>query len=259
LNTLGRQDTHYSGLLKSISEVPFDVVSMDFIFALPGQTIDDLIADVDLAFASGADCIAMYPFINFSSLGTSTFPLKERDKRKMLDRITEYLIQKGYVRTSLWTFSRDPLKKYSSMTRDNYLGFGCSAVTLLEKQFKINTFSVEAYNERIRSNRLPTALTLNFSKRQRALYYIFWKAYTMVIDPRDFQNFFGFSLYKKFFIEIWFCKLFGFVRKHGKKIVLTTKGAYYFHYYEQFYTLAYIDKMWGILKMEAFPQTLTLG
>lgn len=30
---------------------------------------------------------------------------------------------------------------YSSMTRDHFLGFGCSATTLLKDQFKINTFS----------------------------------------------------------------------------------------------------------------------
>ena len=39
---------------------------------------------------------------------------------------------------------------------------------------------------------------------------------------------------------------------------MTPKGAYYYHYFEQFYTLAYIDKMWGIMRNEAFPERITL-
>ena len=39
---------------------------------------------------------------------------------------------------------------------------------------------------------------------------------------------------------------------------MTPKGAYYYHYFEQVYTLAYIDKMWGIMRNEAFPERITL-
>ena len=33
---------------------------------------------------------------------------------------------------------------------------------------------------------------------------------------------------------------------------MTLKGAFYYHYYENFYTLAYIDKMWGIMRKKHF-------
>ena len=39
---------------------------------------------------------------------------------------------------------------------------------------------------------------------------------------------------------------------------MTLKGAFYYHYYENFYTLAYIDKMWGVLRNEAFPEKIEL-
>ena len=39
---------------------------------------------------------------------------------------------------------------------------------------------------------------------------------------------------------------------------MTLKGAFYYHYYENFYTLAYIDKMWGIMRKEAFPEKIVL-
>jgi hypothetical protein len=48
----------------------------------------------------------------------------KQEKRKLLDDITLYCQTTGYVRDSIWTFSNTPSANYSSMTRDNFLGFG---------------------------------------------------------------------------------------------------------------------------------------
>lgn len=39
---------------------------------------------------------------------------------------------------------------------------------------------------------------------------------------------------------------------------LAVKSAFYYHCCESVYTLAYIDKMWGILRREAFSEYLRL-
>jgi oxygen-independent coproporphyrinogen-3 oxidase len=75
--------------------------------------------------------------------------MPKKEKRILLDAITRYCMQQGYSRQSIWTFSNAENALYSSMTRDNFLGFGCSATTLLQDQFKINTFSVIEYCRRI--------------------------------------------------------------------------------------------------------------
>ena len=41
------------------------------------------------------------------------------------------------------------------------------------------------------------------------------------------------------------------------KYCMTLKGAFYYHYYENFYTLSYIDKMWETMRKEAFPKELS--
>lgn len=64
---------------------------------------------------------------------------------------------------------------YSSMTRDNFLGFGCSATTLLKDQFKINTFSS-----------------------------------TRATDEA-FEKFFGVPLKRMYGFELWLAKLLGFL------------------------------------------------
>ena len=255
---LGRKAVDPGALTQALAAVPFETVSMDFIFALPGQTFDDLKADVDAAFACGANHIAIYPFIDFTCTESTVPTMAKQEKRALLDAITRYCLDLGCLRSSIWTFTKDSRAGYSSMTRDNFLGFGCSATTLLEGQFKINTFSVEEYCRRIHAKTLPTSLTLRFSKRQRMVYYLFWTAYSTKVDERDFQLFFGVSLKKMYGLELFLAKLLGLVTEEQGIYTMTLKGAFYYHHYENFYTLAYIDKMWGIMRNEAFPKGIKL-
>lgn len=255
---LGREAVDIAAMEKALSEVSFETVSMDFIFALPGQTHEDLKADIELAFQSGANHIAIYPFIDFSFTASDVPVMEKKEKRKLLDDITEYCEEMGYHRDSIWTFSNVDTARYSSMTRDNFLGFGCSATTLLQKQFKINTFSVEEYCKRVHSGTLPTSLTIRFSLRQRMVYYLFWTAYSTRVDAKDFEKFFGVPLKKMYGVELFLAKCLGFITEEKGVYTMTKKGAFYYHYYENFYTLSYIDKMWGIMRKEAFPKRLEL-
>ena len=255
---LGRGSVDHIALKDALSQTPFETVSMDFIFALPGQSFEDLKADIDTAFQTGANHVAIYPFIDFSFTSSPVTALPKKEKRALLDAITLYCQEQGYTRNSIWTFSSDKNARYSSMTRDNFLGFGCSATTLLKEQFKINTFSVEEYCKRIEHKELPTSLTLRFTPRQRMVYYLFWTAYSTKVDSAAFEAFFGVPLHQMYGIELKLAKRLGFITESNGIYRMTLKGAFYYHYYENFYTLAYIDKMWGILRKEAFPNQIVL-
>ena len=255
---LGRDVIDMERMAAALAQVEFETVSMDFIFALPDQTYLDLKKDIDLAFSHGANHVAIYPFIDFTFTSSKVKAMEKREKRKLLDEITKYCMEQGYHRSSIWTFSSEKDAKYSSMTRDNFLGFGCSATTLLRDQFKINTFSVEEYCKRVNTGKLPTSLTIRFTKRQRMIYYLFWTAYSTRVDSRDFEKFFGIPLQKMYGFELWLAKQLGFVTEESGSYEMTLKGAFYYHYYENFYTLAYIDKMWGIMRKQAFPEKIEL-
>lgn len=255
---LGRKPVDKKMLRHALDAVPFATVSVDLIFALPGQRYEDLRADIDEAVACGANHVAIYPFIDFTCTSSPVPAMPKREKRELLDAITRYCLGKGWHRNSIWTFSCSPDVAYSSMTRDNFLGFGCSATTLLNEQFKINTFDVEAYCARIADGKLPTSLTLRFTRRQRMLYWLFWTAYGTRVRAADFERFFGVPLKKMYGGELRLAKLLGFVTEAGGTYALTLKGAFFYHYYENFYTLAYIDKMWGILRGNAFPERIEL-
>lgn len=253
---LGRKKIDTVSMKSALDTVSFETVSMDFIFALPGQTFDDLKSDVDAAFSFGANHVAIYPFIDFTFTESPVLAMKKKEKRRLLDNITGYFLSKGYSRSSIWTFSSEPNANYSSMTRDNFLGFGCSATSLFKKQFKINTFDVASYCERISSGKLATSLTIRFTKRQRMIYWLFWTSYSTKVDAKDFERFFGVPLKKMYGFELWIAKSLGFIKEQNGVYEMTLKGAFYYHYYENFYTLSYIDKMWGIMRKEAFPEQI---
>lgn len=255
---LGRKRVDAADLAQALSAVPFETVSMDFIFALPGQTLEDLKSDIDAAFSHGANHIAIYPFIDFTFTPNAVPAMAKREKRALLDGITQYCRERGFIRDSIWTFSKGGNARYSSMTRDNFLGFGCSAATLLRDQFKINTFSVEEYRKRVDGGKLPTSLTLRFTLRQRMVYYLFWTAYSTRVSAERFEAFFGVPLRKAYGLELRLARALGLVTEENGAYTMTPKGAFYYHYYENFYTLAYIDKMWGIMGREAFPEEIRL-
>lgn len=256
LDILGRKKYDFENMFSALKEVRFKTVSMDFIFALPGQSFELIKKDIDTAFLNGANHIAIYPFIDFTFAKNRITAMKKREKKQLLYKICDYCKEKGYVRSSIWTFSKGYENKYSSMTRDNFLGFGCSATTLLADEFKINTFSLKEYIKRIESGELATSLTLKFTLRQRMVYYLFWTAYTTRLEKEKFKEFFGYDLDKKYGFELMLARMAGFVKYKEGVYEMTKKGSFYYHYYENFYTLSYIDKMWGVMRKEAFPQKM---
>ncbi len=258
LHLLGRKHHNYESMFQALQQVPFETVAMDFIFALPGQTLELLRRDFDMAFSHGANYVAIYPLIDFSYTRRNFPAMGEEEKRKLLADIVAYCTKQGYVRDSIWTFGQPGAKKYSSMTRANFLGFGCSATTLLPGQFKINTFSVPHYIRRTQQGKLPTALTLPFTQRQRMVYDLFWTAYTMQVDAREFYRRFGRRLEDCYGLELHLAQQAGLVRRRGPLYEMTDRGAYLFYQQEQHYTLSYIDQMWGVMRHRPFPQKIVI-
>ena len=258
LTALGRQTPDYAKIFADVKAADFATVDMDLIFAIPTQTGESLKNDIDIAFANGATQISTYPFIDFSFAENKQKPMNRKTKKRLLKEISEHCSAKGLKRTSVWTFAKPDTQKYSSITRDVFLGFGLSATSLLTRQFKINTFSLKAYCQRIAQGQLPTALSLDFSLRQRACYYLFWSCYSLRASEQKFADFFALPLKKLYGFELSLARLLGLIKKQKDQYILTERGAYYYHLIEQAYTTAYIDKMWSIARLDAFPKEIIL-
>lgn len=267
LASLGRKAVDYEQMFSLLREAQFSVLDVDLIFAIPGQTIESLKSDILKAFELGATQISTYPFIDFTYADNKEKPLKEKYKKEMLYGIAEFCRDKNLERTSVWTFATKGTQKYSSITRDSFLGFGVSATSLLKTQFKLNTFSIPEYIKRVDNGLKPTSLRVNFSLFQRAVYYLFWSAYGMKINEKSFIDFFDKSLSSMYGFEMAHASFLGLVSVEKKldekgnsykMYTLTDKGAYYYHFIEQQYTTSYIDKMWSISRLDSWPKKIIL-
>ena len=62
-----------------------------------------------------------------------------------------------------------------------------------------------------------------------------------------------------FGFELWALEQMGLIHNEKGQYRLSEKAAYYYHYIEQAYTTAYIDKMWNISRRIAFPDEIVLS
>ena len=258
LSKLGRNGDTFIEKMHLVREFGFSVVDVDLIFAIPGQTDEILKKDLMTAFDNGATQVSTYPFIDFTFADNEYKPMSRHVKKRMLEHLTGFAREKGIERTSVWTFAKKDTQKYSSVTRDAFLGFGPSATTLLKDIFKINTFSIEDYIDRVNIGFLPTSLTLDFTKRQRAAYYLFWGAYSMKFSREKFEGIIGTPLDRMFGVELYVAVKLGLLHRRGSWYELSDQAAILYHDIEQVYTTAYIDRMWNISRNEAFPRRIIL-
>ncbi len=258
LSALERDRIDNVARLRMVRDFNFEVIDADLIFGIPGQSEEDLVYDFRTAAENGATQISTYPFIEFTYAELKNKPPGRIAKKKMLEDLVDISEKLGYRRSSIWTFSKGGKLQYSSVTRDNYIGFGPSAATLLKDVFKVNTFSVREYVKKLDDNKLATAITLKFNPRIRALYWLFWASYRLYIDRDNFYRLFGESLDDMFRYELYIAKKLGYIEKCRGGYRLTGRGAYAFHLIEQAYTRQYIDKTWRSAMENPWPERIVL-
>lgn len=258
LLTLGREFIDGAEKVRILKETGFDVIDVDLIFGIKGQTIESLKKDFITAFDNGATQVSTYPFIDFSYAANKSRPLGSKEKRVLLNSLESLRKELNLSRTSVWTFGKEEVPKYSSITRDTYIGFGPSAASLTKKFFKVNTFSVEEYINAVNEGRNPKAITMDFSERLRALYWGFWNAYTLEFNNESFNKIFGRNIESFFGAEILLARALGILKKSNRGYKLTNIGIYLYHLMEQHYTHQYIDKTWRICGQTPWPEEIKL-
>jgi len=258
LRALGRSGEDSRVPLSTLARHGFEAIDVDLIFGIPGQTGEDLRRDFLLAADQGATQISTYPFIDFSYARNREKPLGRAEKRRLLAVLLETADRAGFARTSVWTFGRKGRPRYSSVTRDNFVGFGPSATSLGRDAFKVNTFSVAAYAACVRQGRVPTALTMPFSARSRGLYWLFWNCYNGEISEAVYRELFGRGLRRDFGASLAAGAALGVLRRADGGWTLTEHGSYLFHLVEQAYTRQYIDRTWRHAMSTAWPEAVRL-
>lgn len=242
----------------------FKAVDVDILFSLPTQTVSDVMADISKAFGLGVDQISCYPLIAFSY---SQMPRILRQKnmkvpslfqeKKMLDGIINLAEKFGYERTSIWTFTKKGSSRYTSVTREFFVGLGTGAASYIPGFFYINTFSIEGYIKTTKK-KLPIALAAKLTEKEQMAWWLFWRFYDTCLSKDRFRELFHLDIHQAFGLIFRILVLLRMVQENQKTIRFTNLGAFLFHLIEQQYSLSYLNTTWGSLSKEPWPEKLEL-
>jgi oxygen-independent coproporphyrinogen-3 oxidase len=244
----------------------FKCVNVDFIFALPDQTHDELRQAARTLIEIGADQIAAYPLFSFPYTKWAQMAQQNRyqsysllQKWRMRRVLEQIFDDAGYEQTSVWAFTRAGVPRYCSVTVPLYLGLGASAGSYLRDIFYLNTFNVLEYIRALEEGRMPIALSLELSKRMQMAGWLYWRIYETRFKKADFQSRFSedFDAVYGRYLRPW--SLLGLLIERKDEIALTDTGAYWLHALQDLFSIDYVSKLWGTSQQNPWPGEVILS
>jgi len=241
----------------------FGTVNVDLMFALPGQTTEEALADLHKTIELGVDQITLYPLFTFSysaigrhiELKDVRFP-RLLVRRNMYRAIHNTALSSDLERVSVWGFKREAVPKFSSVTRDDYIGIGAGAGSCLPGVFFFNTFSVPEYIEASDGKNLPVALKSEMSPALENYYWLYWRLYETRVPKRELARRFGNDVKIRWMFRQG--KALGMLAEEAECYVLTERGSFWIHLIQNYYVLNYIDKLWTRAIQEPWPGRIEL-
>ena len=132
-------------------QIGFNNINVDLIYALPGETLDDLKEDLDFFLSLNINHISTYSLILEPNtvLGINkTKPISEDLDYEMYKEICNILKKNGFKHYELSNFSKDGFESRHNLTYWNnkeYYGFGLGATGYVDEIRYTNTKSIKNY------------------------------------------------------------------------------------------------------------------
>jgi putative oxygen-independent coproporphyrinogen III oxidase len=151
--------------IESAKAVGFENISIDLIFSLPSQTIDDFKDSLSKAFSLDIPHFSAYSliiepktvFYNLMKKGKLPTP-GEDVEAKMYEVLMEEMEQHGFRQYEISNFSKSGFESKHNLTYWNneyYYGFGAGAHSYLNGVRRSNTGPLKRYIDQIKSGVLP--------------------------------------------------------------------------------------------------------
>jgi coproporphyrinogen III oxidase-like Fe-S oxidoreductase len=217
--------------LQSI-EGRFHSTNVDMIFNFPSQTPEKLRADIDLAKSTGANQVTFYPLMASPAVreslkrtvGKVDYAREYRYYREISEQMSD-----SFEPASAWTFSRTGggmIDEYI-VDYEDYVGLGSGAFSFLQGALYVNTFSLQAYGDRIAEGKTAALQMRAFTGPDRMRYRFLMALFGMRLDKRLFAADFGVSIDLGLAIEMAFMRSAGaFSVDNAEELVLSAKGRY---------------------------------
>jgi hypothetical protein len=207
----------------------------------------------------GADQVSVYPMMRFGYTPLGERKIHDEHREKMaLREIARAGRRHGYFRSSVWTFNRPPVRRYTSITREHSVGLGPSGSSFLGRTFTVNTFDVPTYASLLESGRLPVTLRIPLDRYGAMAYYLFWRLYEGRLRPHRFAEIFGQRPERAFPGLLPLLRLMGALERNDDVYLLTDSGFDMYHTLERWVTYRFIEPLWAACRESPVPERLRL-
>ena len=151
--------------IRLLEKKQFDNVSIDLIYALPGQTIESFRDTLNQALAFGLPHYSMYSlilenktmFMNWVRQGRLELPSQESETQ-MFAEAMEAMEKAGHHQYEISNFAtpgKESMHNLVYWNNENYFGFGAGASGYLGNQRYKNVGPIQHYLKPLRSNQRP--------------------------------------------------------------------------------------------------------
>ncbi len=154
LKLLNRNHTKQDVISKiDLSKKYFNNINVDFMYAFPDQTLDDLILDLEFFKTLDVNHISIYSLIlekNTKLYIDNVSPLNEEVESRMYYYIIKYLKDLGYIHYEVSNFAKKGYQSNHNLiywNNQKYYGFGLGASGFINNIRYTNTRSINHYLE----------------------------------------------------------------------------------------------------------------
>ncbi len=242
----------------------FASVNVDLMFALPGQTTSGVRSDLTRAATLGANQLTTYPLFTFpyTSIGeyrrlTAVRMPALRARREQYRAISRWCAEHDFERVSVWGFKHGAVPRYSSVTRDGYIGIGPGAGSFLPDGFALNTFDFRSWEEATRAMKSAIALHLPFTARMRVAWWFYWRLYDTRIPLDDLDGMLG-ARGRQTRLWLTVAERAGLANRNGRYLELTEPGAFWLHLAQNHFALAYVNTLWTAARRAPWPGAVAI-
>ncbi len=102
------------------------------------------------------------------------------------------------------------------------------------------------------------ALSINLSEKMQMAAWLYWRIYETKFKKEDFSIRFGQDMDTLLGKHLKFLARLGFLNDDGKQIVLSDRGTYWLHAFEDIFSIDYISTLWGTSKQNPWPEKVVL-
>ncbi len=209
----------------------FENINIDLMYALPNQTVDRLLANLERGLSLDTTHLSAYALIVepgtplFSAVSRGELrPAEETTEAAMYETVMNFMNERGYDHYEISNYCRPGRRCRHNLkywNGDEYVGFGPSAHSYVDNTRWWNVSSLNGYLASLASNELPVSAKETLTPSQNQDEFIFLNLRQGRLDLNSLHDRFGIALDAGFISDL---QKTGYCSLSGNELRLTARG-----------------------------------